>query len=778
MLKTEEEASISKFDHQSIVEELARKTESLNKIQKEYNQLRIEMDDKSRQFKLKELGMEKNLKRQEAKLRRGKEEKRKFMKQIEELREYTAMMESRSQEVEDLRKVEKQKEQDVIENSFEQHDRLTPSLAEELGLDLSKEVEKQNEREKEEEGDEGDEVDENECKEVPSTSKQTSHTRRALFFQTLKQKPKVETMDKLLDKAYTILQHWSQTEFTDANKYADAKLIHFLLRSARGVIFLTQIRAGFIVGGSGGSGILLSKKDGKWSGPHAITIGGVQFGLGAGMSKADTMIILTSDEALNSFEKGVFKIGGNMQFAAGPSGIDYSYSNLKLEQGWEPAYTYNFCEGAYFAMALEGIFFYPTNTANRKYYGKEDIVPSMIISHKVRVPVNLRHDKLIKKLDKLIQHSPKNLEEFRNQTFFRGERVFFVEGANKKVYGTISGEMKSQCYRIYADDSNNKQKFYFPAVSIQRVVEAYDVGTHVMVNFDGQLKKGLINSEKKDSHYFVAFDNDDAISVPENLIVKSISDEKTSFTKPSLEIKLISPNGNLKPASPKSTKSVSLRLTERRYSIDNIFSQAQLKLRASQSMIIIRHKNGSKSLNDINESDQLSQNLKLLSDLPKEEQTPRSFSLVVPNSFRLRASQSLVSLRRRSIDASNFSERNRTNSITGPISSLSLRRTKSHQPNKNNPVAKSVEFKTTKIAPSPGLIHVSQSLPVLAKKSCTNKSDRQVKPIFEIRSNSAGDLTNIIPGVERQCVNCGTLNPQNFIMCKHCKHRSEWKLPA
>jgi len=55
-----------------------------------------------------------------------------------------------------------------------------------------------------------------------------------------------------------------------------------VLRQAKGLAILTVTKAGFIVSGRGGKGIVMARTGKGWSGPSAIGTGGMGFGFQAG----------------------------------------------------------------------------------------------------------------------------------------------------------------------------------------------------------------------------------------------------------------------------------------------------------------------------------------------------------------------------------------------------------------------------------------------------------------------------------------------------------------
>lgn len=78
-----------------------------------------------------------------------------------------------------------------------------------------------------------------------------------------------------------------------------------LLREARGVlIFPDYGRAGLVVGGGGGSAVLMARNHGRWTGPALYNFGTVNIGAQAGGSGGSAAMLIMSDRALRRFEGG------------------------------------------------------------------------------------------------------------------------------------------------------------------------------------------------------------------------------------------------------------------------------------------------------------------------------------------------------------------------------------------------------------------------------------------------------------------------------------------
>ena len=103
----------------------------------------------------------------------------------------------------------------------------------------------------------------------------------------------------------------------------DGQIPLAILANARGLVFLTQVKAGFLWSGAVGVGIIVARlRDGRWSAPASVGQLGVGFGLQAGVQKSDTVIVLNTDAAVEAFtSRGQVKFGTDAAIAAGPIGM-------------------------------------------------------------------------------------------------------------------------------------------------------------------------------------------------------------------------------------------------------------------------------------------------------------------------------------------------------------------------------------------------------------------------------------------------------------------------
>ncbi len=80
--------------------------------------------------------------------------------------------------------------------------------------------------------------------------------------------------------------------------------IQSLLKTAKGVLILPDYgRGALIVGGSGGSGVLMARNNGAWTGPALYNVGTVSIGAQAGASGGSAAMLLMTDKVINRFER-------------------------------------------------------------------------------------------------------------------------------------------------------------------------------------------------------------------------------------------------------------------------------------------------------------------------------------------------------------------------------------------------------------------------------------------------------------------------------------------
>jgi len=101
----------------------------------------------------------------------------------------------------------------------------------------------------------------------------------------------------------------------------DAVIPRDLLAQARAVaVFPGVTKAAVIVGGRHGEGVVSARRaDGFWSAPVFYEIGGGSFGLQVGAQVVDLVLLVMSQQGVESMLKSEFTLGGDASLAAGPT---------------------------------------------------------------------------------------------------------------------------------------------------------------------------------------------------------------------------------------------------------------------------------------------------------------------------------------------------------------------------------------------------------------------------------------------------------------------------
>lgn len=157
--------------------------------------------------------------------------------------------------------------------------------------------------------------------------------------------------------------------FTEIMNVSDKAIPQKLLDKAEAIaVFPNVIKAGFIVGGRGGTGVISRRVAGGWSAPAFFDLGGGSIGLQIGASKTDFVLLFMNEEALGGLLQDKFEIGGEGSVAAGPVGRSASAStDAQLKAG---IISYSRSKGLFAGLEIKGVVIKPDNDDNRAVYGK------------------------------------------------------------------------------------------------------------------------------------------------------------------------------------------------------------------------------------------------------------------------------------------------------------------------------------------------------------------------------------------------------------------------
>ncbi len=174
----------------------------------------------------------------------------------------------------------------------------------------------------------------------------------------------------LVDKSTVLLKSFGQDP--DMTWYQNN------VQYAKAVFIVPQmLKAGFFLGGSGGSGALLSRdmKTNIWSYPVFYSMGSVSFGLQVGGEASEIVLMIMTDKGMDSMLTTSFKLGADATVAAGPMGIGAKAATADI-------LAFARSKGVFMGISIEGAIVKPRDKWNAAYY-KQSVSPADIIIRKV-----------------------------------------------------------------------------------------------------------------------------------------------------------------------------------------------------------------------------------------------------------------------------------------------------------------------------------------------------------------------------------------------------------
>jgi SH3 domain-containing YSC84-like protein 1 len=148
-----------------------------------------------------------------------------------------------------------------------------------------------------------------------------------------------------------------------------------LMAKAKGIYLVPDFgRAGLVVGGRGGAGVVLAHNNGKWTDPVFFDFGSISFGAQAGASGGPVAFLLMSNQAVDKF-KSSNKIALNT--GAGFTIVNFS-KNAQASWGKGDIIFWSNTKGAYAGATVSATDINYADGNNKAYYGKQ-VDPSKVL---------------------------------------------------------------------------------------------------------------------------------------------------------------------------------------------------------------------------------------------------------------------------------------------------------------------------------------------------------------------------------------------------------------
>jgi SH3 domain-containing YSC84-like protein 1 len=159
-----------------------------------------------------------------------------------------------------------------------------------------------------------------------------------------------------------------------------------LAKKAKGMLIMPQmLRAAFIVGGSGGSGVLVARdaKGNQWRGPAFYTLGGASFGFQAGADAAEVVILAMTERGVTKLLSPQVKLGADISVAAGPVGGGAAAGTAGISAD---LLAFSISKGLYGGFSVDGSVAGVREALNHAYYGKPVTPADILIKGAVKNP--------------------------------------------------------------------------------------------------------------------------------------------------------------------------------------------------------------------------------------------------------------------------------------------------------------------------------------------------------------------------------------------------------
>jgi SH3 domain-containing YSC84-like protein 1 len=171
-----------------------------------------------------------------------------------------------------------------------------------------------------------------------------------------------------------VLVEQASTTLSNFMRDPEMKWLQQNIGRAKAVLISPEIvKAGFIVGGSGGRAVLVAKNGGKWVGPAFYTLATASIGFQAGVAASEMVTLVMTDKGMNSLMASTFKFGGDASVAAGPVGAG-AKSDVTAD-----LIAFSRSKGIYGGLNLDGTVVSSNTDWDKAYYGKAVLPPDILM---------------------------------------------------------------------------------------------------------------------------------------------------------------------------------------------------------------------------------------------------------------------------------------------------------------------------------------------------------------------------------------------------------------
>ena len=151
-----------------------------------------------------------------------------------------------------------------------------------------------------------------------------------------------------------------------------------LLKDAKGAMVCPRVfKAGFIVGGQGGSCVLVGRKGATWSGPAFYGLGAGSIGFQIGIQDSQILFVILTEKGLRALLDSQFQIGANAGVAVANLGAGITGATTAALRADVVAFSQN--RGLFAGVALDGSVISSRADWNQIYYGRPLSVQQIVL---------------------------------------------------------------------------------------------------------------------------------------------------------------------------------------------------------------------------------------------------------------------------------------------------------------------------------------------------------------------------------------------------------------
>jgi lipid-binding SYLF domain-containing protein len=154
-----------------------------------------------------------------------------------------------------------------------------------------------------------------------------------------------------------------------------------LMHRAHAVLIVPRLyKGGFIVGGEGGTGVMLARGSGNtWSDPAFFALGAASFGLQAGLEQSETVLFVMTQKGLDALLHDQFKFGAQAGIAVANlgSGVEGAIGGARPPD----IVVWSSSSGVYAGISLDGSVIRAQRDDDHAYYGHPVSTRDILFGH-------------------------------------------------------------------------------------------------------------------------------------------------------------------------------------------------------------------------------------------------------------------------------------------------------------------------------------------------------------------------------------------------------------